>query len=529
MPTLNAGLAVSPLWSDYKKEREVDAADSDNGQQNPQCEKGDSLQKMHGLPQSAQRAKTICSEIKLAVPKIFSCYRKPPRPKNVGGHPESLVTSGVGQIEFKRALSLGAPSQKDTLSWKSMPTEGELAGVRSERIGYLERVGNQQECKIEFELHGANGVSLDESMARKNMPMIVLLSGLNTPKEWLHPAFVELCKEYGLVLCPDNRGVGGSSHKGNLGSSTTALYLKHYLQSGLEAFKEDHPNWFWTGLAATAASGCGAVFSFPLATGLLAASAIAGTAALSCVKPGLTIEDMADDTGTLIKELELDEHPMVVIGVSMGSMVAQSLAAGKKPPKNLRGVGLLFPGFGPMIGKTMPTLDFLKQISVVGNDESGKDLLSLLCASKQKEAHLEEESQFIQDIRKKIGAGKQGSGRSLQAAAIFSASDRRPQLNKLLETTPVLAIAGKEDELIPAKNLTDFENYVKQNGTSAALSNLRCETIDDVGHWVTRSGEDTRVVLKELNRFLYELFAGNLTCGRSESEILASVLERMAL
>lgn len=56
------------------------------------------------------------------------------------------------------------------------------------------------------------------------------------------------------------------------------------------------------------------------------------------LSPSYTLEDMADDTANLMQKLNIEQY--VVIGASMGGMIAQILAA--KYPKNVQKLGLLF-------------------------------------------------------------------------------------------------------------------------------------------------------------------------------------------
>jgi pimeloyl-ACP methyl ester carboxylesterase len=187
-----------------------------------------------------------------------------------------------------------------------------------------------------------------------------------------------------------------------------------------------------------------------------------------------TLEDMARDAAGLLGALGHDAAD--VVGVSMGGMIAQVLAA--RHPERVRSLASIMSNTGarwtgqpalrvlPFFIRRRPATRAeavqrtLALFRIVGSPDFDRD-----------EAHLRAMSELAFERGPDDPAG---TGRQL--AAVFASGDRRPSLARI--TAPTVVIHGTKDRLVAPSG---------GRATAAAIPGARLELIEGMGHDLPRA------------------------------------------
>lgn len=181
-----------------------------------------------------------------------------------------------------------------------------------------------------------------------------------------------------------------------------------------------------------------------------------------------TLGDMALDTVGLLDALELDSAHLV--GVSMGGMIAQTVAATR--PRRVRSLTSIMSTTGSRrAGQPKPhILPALLKPAPRDKDAYVEHMLGVLTAigapgdvldTPEGRAYLAHTHERDPDVR--------GTGRQL--AAILASGDRTKQLNRI--TAPTLVIHGDKDPLITPSG---------GRATAKAIPNARLMLVPGMGH-----------------------------------------------
>ncbi|HKG38500.1 MAG TPA: alpha/beta hydrolase [Conexibacter sp.] len=181
-----------------------------------------------------------------------------------------------------------------------------------------------------------------------------------------------------------------------------------------------------------------------------------------------TLEDMALDTVGLLDALELDSAHLV--GVSMGGMIAQTVAATR--PKRVRSLISIMSTTGSRrAGQPRPQI-YPLLLKPAPRDRAAyvEHMLALLTAIGAPGDVLDtpEGRAFVADSHDR-DPDVRGTGRQL--AAILASGNRTRRLHAI--TAPTLVIHGERDPLIPASG---------GRATAKAIHNSKLLLIPDMGH-----------------------------------------------
>jgi pimeloyl-ACP methyl ester carboxylesterase len=186
-----------------------------------------------------------------------------------------------------------------------------------------------------------------------------------------------------------------------------------------------------------------------------------------------SLDDMADDDALLLDELDI--APAHVVGVSLGGMIAQTLAA--RHPDKVRSLTSMLSTTGHRL-KGQPALGMLR--------------LLLKQAPKEREAFVEHVTKVFETIGSRglprdtdevrdlaarsydRGTDPAGSGRQL--GAILRSGNRTAEVRRI--SVPALVIHGNEDKLVRPSG---------GKATAKAIADARLELIDGMGHDLPRA------------------------------------------
>ncbi|MEA2160776.1 MAG: hypothetical protein QOD66_3156 [Solirubrobacteraceae bacterium] len=181
------------------------------------------------------------------------------------------------------------------------------------------------------------------------------------------------------------------------------------------------------------------------------------------------LADMAQDTANLIEALELG--PVHVVGVSMGGMIGQTLAA--RHPKLVRSlVSIMSSTGGRRVGWTAPsTLRRLFRAPAQDRDQAA-DRADTMWRHIGSHGFPYDEA-MVRDLAARSfdrdSRGAAGAGR--QIGAITKSGDRRTELRQI--SAPTLVIHGDRDRMVHPSG---------GRSTAAAIPGARLETIEGMGH-----------------------------------------------
>lgn len=186
-----------------------------------------------------------------------------------------------------------------------------------------------------------------------------------------------------------------------------------------------------------------------------------------------TLSDMATDAAGLLRELEL--VPAHVVGLSLGGMIAQTLAA--EQPQLVRSLTSIMSNTGHRFkGQPAPSLYRFLFARAPSEREAFLDhyvRLFTAIGSKQLPSS-PEELRALAGAAYERGIDPDGTGRQL--AAILKSGNRTKQLRRI--TAPTLVIHGTRDRLVRPSG---------GRATAAAIPGARLLTIPEMAHDLPRA------------------------------------------
>lgn len=266
----------------------------------------------------------------------------------------------------------------------------------------------------------ANGIKLEyEVNGNRNAPAMVLIMGLGNQLTAWPELFYEMLADRGFyVIRFDNRDVGLST-----------------------------------------------LFTDQKVPNILTLSLLSRIGIKQSVPYGL--KDMALDTVALIDALGIDSAH--IVGISMGGMIAQIVAAEhKKHVKTLTCI-ISTSGNPRMPG---PTKEVIKKILQKPKNRDKETWIKYyyelfrLIGSPEMDAEV-----LMQKVRERVERSFYPEGTARQYAAIMHNGSRIEQLNQI--EAPTLAISGALDPMVPYEGGRDI---------AANVSNARFELIENLGH-----------------------------------------------
>jgi pimeloyl-ACP methyl ester carboxylesterase len=169
-----------------------------------------------------------------------------------------------------------------------------------------------------------------------------------------------------------------------------------------------------------------------------------------------SIDEYADDVIAFMKELKI--HAAVIVGHSMGSAVALTLAL--KHPKQVMGLGLIGSGSKLRVSQTL--------LETVGNPntfEAAVDMVNENCFGADAPQNLLELSKrYMLGMRPPVLCG------DFLACNEFDVTSQLEKIN-----VPTLIICGAEDKMMPVKS-----SELLQNG----IANSQLHILENAGHMV---------------------------------------------
>lgn len=159
-----------------------------------------------------------------------------------------------------------------------------------------------------------------------------------------------------------------------------------------------------------------------------------------------TLADIADDGAALLDTLRIDKAH--VLGMSMGGMIAQHLAA--RHPTRLASLSLMSTSSG-RLGLPLPSSKVLQLMMTRPNAKSSLDAavayLVRLFSAIGSPGFPTPREEMARRAREGLLRAPVGSGMARQLAAIIGDGDRTPMLRKL--AVPTLVLHGTHDTMVP--------------------------------------------------------------------------------
>ena len=188
------------------------------------------------------------------------------------------------------------------------------------------------------------------------------------------------------------------------------------------------------------------------------------------LNPPYTVQDLADDALALMDALQLPRAH--VVGVSMGSMVAQRMAL--SAPDRLISLTLLMTSSGAP-NLPGPTAEVLKAMMVPlaegGTPQSKANTLRFLTALAS--PGFPYPSGVLEDfIDQCMARSDRPQGALRQAMAVAADTERANALGQI--RTPTLVIHGREDQIIPLSNSITLANLISRS---------QLHVFGRCGHW----------------------------------------------
>src|SRR4051794_16523327 len=185
---------------------------------------------------------------------------------------------------------------------------------------------------------------------------------------------------------------------------------------------------------------------------------------------GYTLENMADDGFGLLDRLGIERAH--VAGVSMGGMIAQTMAA-RRPERVLSLASMLSNTGARWSGQPSPRL-YRVLLKAPPRDREGYIEHAAWVFSKIGSASLPRDD--LRDMAAmSYDRGLNPAGSSRQLAAIIASGDRTPMLRTI--AAPTVVIHGTKDKLVPTSG---------GRATAKAIPGARLVLIDGMGHDLPR-------------------------------------------
>jgi pimeloyl-ACP methyl ester carboxylesterase len=185
-----------------------------------------------------------------------------------------------------------------------------------------------------------------------------------------------------------------------------------------------------------------------------------------------TLEDMADDGFALLDHLGIARAH--VVGVSMGGMIAQTMAA-RRPDRVLSLASMLSNTGARWSGQPLPTLYPLllrrPPRDRAGYVQHGIDLFHKIGSP----GFPRDDGQLREIAERSYDRGLNPAGSLRQLAAIVASGDRTPLLRTI--TVPTVVIHGTKDKLVPVSG---------GRATAKAIPGARLVLIEGMGHDLPR-------------------------------------------
>lgn len=210
-----------------------------------------------------------------------------------------------------------------------------------------------------------------------------------------------------------------------------------------------------------------------------------GVGETSAPEPPYPIKQMAADAAGLLDALSIDRAH--VFGVSMGGMIAQELALGW--PDRVRSLVLGCTHFGGM-KQIHPPLEVQERAFMIagkGAQRAMQDILSVNLTPR----FMAERPDVVEHLTK-YGLENRMKREGL-AGQLYAVSDHDTAGRLGAIKTPVLVIAGDQDELIPPRNSVEIAGLIPQ---------ARLTLLPGIGHmfWIEAPGDAAH----HIRRFLQE-------------------------
>jgi pimeloyl-ACP methyl ester carboxylesterase len=185
-----------------------------------------------------------------------------------------------------------------------------------------------------------------------------------------------------------------------------------------------------------------------------------------------TLEDMADDGFALLDHLGIARAH--VVGVSMGGMIAQTMAA-RRPDRVLSLASMLSNSGARWSGQPLPTLYPLllrrPPRDRAGYVQHGIDLFHKIGSP----GFPRDDDQLREIAERSYDRGLNPAGSLRQLAAIVASGDRTPLLRTI--AVPTVVIHGTKDKLVPVSG---------GRATARAIPGARLVLIEGMGHDLPR-------------------------------------------
>jgi pimeloyl-ACP methyl ester carboxylesterase len=185
-----------------------------------------------------------------------------------------------------------------------------------------------------------------------------------------------------------------------------------------------------------------------------------------------TLEDMADDGFALLDHLGIARAH--VVGVSMGGMIAQTMAA-RRPDRVLSLASMLSNSGARWSGQPLPTLYPLllrrPPRDRAGYVQHGIDLFHKIGSP----GFPRDDAQLREIAERSFDRGLNPAGSLRQLAAIVASGDRTPLLRTI--TVPTVVIHGTKDKLVPVSG---------GRATAKAIPGAQLVLIEGMGHDLPR-------------------------------------------
>jgi pimeloyl-ACP methyl ester carboxylesterase len=185
-----------------------------------------------------------------------------------------------------------------------------------------------------------------------------------------------------------------------------------------------------------------------------------------------TLEDMADDGFALLDRLGIERAH--VVGVSMGGMIAQTMAA-RRPDRVLSLASMLSNTGARWSGQPLPTL-YPLLLSRPPRDRAGYVQHGINLFHKIGSPGFPRDDEQLREIAERsYDRGLNPAGSLRQLAAIVASGDRTPLLRTI--TVPTVVIHGTKDRLVPVSG---------GRATAKAIPGARLVLIEGMGHDLPR-------------------------------------------